>query len=146
MRQPQEYDSHEEYEEAQETAMRKQIAKKRGGAVATAEPAVPQPIVFEAAIRHWAEQYEAVSIADSDTEFWTVGEIRELLFGMVPFGGLDPMDAIKAVLEQYGIRPVANPAFGGLVYQLRKQEDVIIRSTGSDIETESTDHPAISLF
>lgn len=133
------YDSYEEYEEAKEHQSRRG-GKKTGGGKSDS----PEPVIFEAAIRRWADGYESVDFPDAETEFWTLGDIRVMLAGMVPFGEGNPMGRISQILEECGIYPTVSRALQGTVYQLRRKSDLIVSI--EDIKEQLPAEEGLSLY
>lgn len=139
-------ESYEDYEERQEEKKRGALVKQKRAVPAGEGPQLPEPVVYDQAIRSWAQQYTTTSLPDQDTKFLTIGDIRDLLFGMVPFGGVDPLEQITAILEDCGIFPTINPAFGGPVYQLNKEKEIVIVRGEDGTFQEQPVETELSLF
>lgn len=125
-------DDYESYDEFQDDQA-KDLIKNDGRGKDKGGLALPEPVVFAQSIMRWAEQYECVEYSDENTEYWTLGDIRQSLVGSVPFGYADPMQKIKDVLDSCGFFATYNAAFGEIVYQLRHVPDMIYTTNGEEV-------------
>lgn len=125
------YDSHEDYEEAQE---RKGHRKKSVVAKSSGVPEVPVPVVFTEAIQRWTEQFRCLDHATENSEFWTIEQIRRELFGYYNnfAGSLDPLLLITNTLSQCGFFASNDPAHHQTGYHLERQPEIIITPEGDE--------------
>ena len=100
------YDSYEDYEEAQEMKEQKaRLPQTKGGKA-------PSPIIYHDAITSFTEQYEPREWwSGIDVIFFTLGDLRQMFAGIVPFGVPDAMPAILEFLRSQGFVVQNVPGF-----------------------------------
>lgn len=128
------FDSQEEFDDAVRDVA---LSRRKKNVVATqgsGENNVPEPVVFTHTVLQWMRQWEMADTAEAEV-FYTIGDIRTLLFGLVPFGNVaDPLEKIKDMLEGGGFFPVSNAAFSTPVYQLKKREKEMVLTSDGEIK------------